>query len=164
MSRSWLGCYQGIPRSEAFRKRVSRGESTTACPCARPEHIHWDIGSTQKYESARSSPCLRVRDGRILRACRTRRSRHLGNDPALMLRADTNAPVFNDEEKRARATTQVHEVARESYRFDVGGLTFWAGCDRATTLVAWVRHVGSASFPARNVPAETQRFAPSYWA
>jgi len=81
-----------------------------------------------------------------------------------MLRADTNAPVFNDEEKRARATTQVHEVARESYRFDVGGLAFWAGCDRATTLVAWVRHVGSALFPARNVPAETQRFAPSCWA
>jgi len=67
----------------------------------------------------------------------------LTKDPALMVRADTTAPVFNDEEKRARATTQVHKVAREGYRFDVGGLAFWAGCDRPTTLVAGARHVGS---------------------
>jgi hypothetical protein len=69
-------------------------------------------------------------------------SRLLGKHPALMLRADTTAPVVNDEEKRARATTQVHKVARESYRFDVAGSAFWAGCDRATTLVAGARHVG----------------------
>jgi hypothetical protein len=58
-----------------------------------------------------------------------------------MLRADTTAPVLNDEEKRARATTQVHKLTREGYRFDAGGLAFWAGCDRATTLVAGARHV-----------------------
>jgi hypothetical protein len=66
----------------------------------------------------------------------------LGKDPALILRADSTAPVFNDEEKRARATTQVHKVARESYRSDVGSLAFWARCDRATTLFAGARHVG----------------------
>ena len=37
----------------------------------------------------------------------------LGKDPALMIRADTTAPVFNDEEKPARATTQVHKVTRD---------------------------------------------------
>ena len=62
--------------------------------------------------------------------------------PALMLRADTTAPVFHDEEKRARATTQIHKVAREGYRFDGGGSAFSAGYDRATTLVAGARHVG----------------------
>jgi hypothetical protein len=67
----------------------------------------------------------------------------LGKDPALMLRADTTAPVFNDEEKRARATTQVQKLVREGYCGDVGGSAFWAGCDRATTLVAGARHVGS---------------------
>jgi hypothetical protein len=69
----------------------------------------------------------------------------LGKDPALMLRADTTAPVFNDEEKPARGTTQVHKVARDGYRFDVGGMAFWAGCDRAITLVAGGQHVGSFS-------------------
>ena len=59
-------------------------------------------------------------------------------------RAHTTAPVFNDKEKRARATTQVRKVARERYRFDVGGLAFWAWCDSATTLVAGVRHVGNS--------------------
>ena len=78
----------------------------------------------------------------------------LGRDLALILRADSTAPVFNDEEKRARATTQVHKVARDGDRFDVGGLAFWAGCDRATTLVAGARHVGTSS--ARNVPAQPQ--------
>ena len=78
----------------------------------------------------------------------------LGKDPALMLRADTTAPVVNDEEKLARATTQVHKVAREGYRFDVGRFAIWAGCDRATTLVAGAQHVGT--HPARNVPAQPQ--------
>jgi hypothetical protein len=36
----------------------------------------------------------------------------IGN-PALRLRADTAAAVFNDEEKRARTTTQVHKVHRQ---------------------------------------------------
>jgi hypothetical protein len=64
-------------------------------------------------------------------------------DPALMLRTDTTAPVFNDEEKRARATTQEHKVARDRYRFDEGGLAFWAGCDGAITLVVGAQHAGS---------------------
>ena len=60
-----------------------------------------------------------------------------------MLRADTTAAVVNDEEKRARAATQVHKVARQGYRFDVAGSAFWAGCDRAITLVTGTRHSGS---------------------
>jgi hypothetical protein len=59
-----------------------------------------------------------------------------------MLRAEPTAPVFNDEEKRARATTQVHKVARDGCRFDVGLSAFWAGCDRAITLAAGGQHVG----------------------
>ena len=66
----------------------------------------------------------------------------LGKDPALMLWADTTAPVVNDEEKLARATTQAHKAARDGYRFDVGTFAIWAGCDRATTLVAGAQHVG----------------------
>ena len=66
----------------------------------------------------------------------------LAEDPALMVRADTTAPVFNDEEKRARATPQVHKVARGGYRVDVGTFAFSAGCDSATTLFAGARHVG----------------------
>ena len=65
----------------------------------------------------------------------------LGKDLALMIRADTTAPVVNDEEKLARATTQAHKAARDGYRFDVGTFAIWAGCDRATTLVAGARHV-----------------------
>jgi hypothetical protein len=71
-----------------------------------------------------------------------------------MLRADTIAPVFNDVEKRARATTQVNKLVREGYRSDVSGLAFWAGRDRATTLIAGARHVGTSSLLARNMPAE----------
>ena len=82
--------------------------------------------------------------------------RYLAKDPALMIRADSTAPVFNDEEKLAHATTQAHKAARDGYRFDVGTFAIWAGCDRATTLVAGARHVGTAS--ARNVPAEPQTF------
>ena len=66
----------------------------------------------------------------------------LGKDLALMIRADTTAPVVNDEEKLARATTQAHKAARDGYRFDVGTFAIWAGCDRATTLVAGAQHVG----------------------
>ena len=58
------------------------------------------------------------------------------------MRADTTAPVFNDEETRARATTQVHKVGRGGYSIDVGTFAFWAGCDSATTLFAGARHVG----------------------
>ena len=83
----------------------------------------------------------------------------LAKDPALMVRADITAPVFNDEEKRTRATPQVHKVARDGYRCDVGTVAFWARCDRATTLVAGARHGGTSS--ARNVPAQPRRFAPS---
>ena len=61
--------------------------------------------------------------------------------PALVLAADATAPVVNDEEKIARLTTQAHKTARDGYRFDIGTLAIWAGCDRATTLVAGVRHV-----------------------
>ena len=71
-----------------------------------------------------------------------------------MIRADTTAPVVNDEEKRARVTTQVHKVGREGDRFDVGGSAFGAGCDRETTLGAGARHSGTSS--ARNLPAEPQ--------
>jgi len=99
---------------------------------------------------------VRQIDGLSPRTCRTRRNRHLGKDPALMLGADTTAPIFNGEEIRARHTTQVHKVAGKGYRFDVGGLAFWAGCDRATTLVAGARHGGPHRFAARNVPAEPQ--------
>ena len=59
-----------------------------------------------------------------------------------MVRADTTAPVVNDEEKHARATTQVHKVARGGYSFGVGTLAFWARCNSATTLFAGARHVG----------------------
>jgi hypothetical protein len=76
-------------------------------------------------------------------------STRLGKDPALILRADSTAPVFNDEEKRARATTQVHKVAREGYRCDVGGLAFWARCDRATTLFAGLGMLGSSAYCSR---------------
>ena len=65
----------------------------------------------------------------------------LAKDPALMIRADTTAPVVNDEEELARATTQAHKAARDGYRFDVGTFAIWAGCNRATTLVAGARHV-----------------------
>jgi hypothetical protein len=78
-----------------------------------------------------------------------------------MLRADTTASVFDDEEKRARATTQVHKVAREGYRSDAGGSASWAGCDRTTTLVAGARHVQTSSLSARDVPTQPRRFAPS---
>ena len=61
MSRSWLGCYQGIPPSAAFRKRVSRGGSSTACPCARPEHIHRGIGSTRSTRPLDPHPLARER-------------------------------------------------------------------------------------------------------
>ena len=61
----------------------------------------------------------------------------------LMVRADTTAPVFNDEEKRARATPQVHKVARERLPLLTSArLAFSAGCDSATTLFAVARHVG----------------------
>ena len=83
-----------------------------------------------------------------------------GRDPALMLRAGNSASVFDNEEKRARAATQVHKVAREGYRSDAGGSASWAGCDRTTTLVAGARHVETPS-SARNVPTEPRRFAPS---
>jgi len=78
--------------------------------------------------------------------------------PAPILRTETTAPVFNDKEKRTRATTEVHKVAREGYRVDVGGAAFWAGCNRATTLVAGAgaRHIGTPPFAARNVPANKQ--------
>ena len=66
----------------------------------------------------------------------------LAKDPALMIRADTTAPIFNDVEKHARATTQVHKVARGGYSSDVGTFAFWAGCNSATTLFAGARHVG----------------------
>ena len=33
-----------------------------------------------------------------------------------MIRADTIAPVVNDEEKFARATTQAHKGTRDGYR------------------------------------------------
>jgi len=79
-----------------------------------------------------------------------------------MLRADTTASVFDDEEKRARATTQVHKVAREGYRSDAGGSASWAGCDRTTTLVAGARHVQTSSLSARDVPTQPRRFTPSY--
>ena len=82
-------------------------------------------------------------------------------DPALMLRTDTSATVFDDEEKRARATTQVHKVAGEGYRSDAGGSASWAGCDRTTTLVAGARHVETSSLSARDVPTQPRRFAPS---
>jgi hypothetical protein len=80
----------------------------------------------------------------------------LGKDSALILRADDTAPVFNDEEIRARATAQVHKVAREDDRCDVGTCAVWAGCGQAITLFAGARHVGMSSFPARNVPADPQ--------
>ena len=76
-----------------------------------------------------------------------------------MIRADSTAPVFNDEEKRARATTQVHKVARDGYRCDPAGLAFWAGCDGSTTRVAGARHVGS--FPHGMCQLSHKRFAPS---
>jgi hypothetical protein len=44
-----------------------------------------------------------------------------------MIRADTTAPVVNDEEKLARAATQAHKAARGGYRFDVGTFAIWAG-------------------------------------
>ena len=79
-------------------------------------------------------------------------------DPALMLGTDSTAPVFNDEEKRARATTQEHKVARDRYRFDEGGLAFWADCDRAITLVVGAQHAGS--FPHGICQLSHKRFAP----
>ncbi len=84
----------------------------------------------------------------------------IGKDLTLILRADSTAPVFNDEEKRARATTQVQKVAREGYRFDAGGLAKSTACDRAITLVAGARHVGTSSFP-RTCQRSHKRFAPS---
>jgi len=80
---------------------------------------------------------------------------------AWVRRANTTAPVFNDEEKRARATTQVRKVAREGYRLDVGGLALWARCYSATTLVAGARHVGMSWSAARNVPLSHKPFAPN---
>ena len=84
----------------------------------------------------------------------------IGKDLALILRADSTAPVLNDEEKRARATTQVHKVALEGYRFDAGGLAKSTGCDRAITLVAGARHAGTSPFP-RTCQRSHKRFAPS---
>ena len=80
---------------------------------------------------------------------------------ALMLRADTPAPVFHDEEKRAPVTTQVHKVARDAYRFDVGGPAFSAGCDRATTLVAGARHVRTHRLSHGTCQLSDKRFTPS---
>ena len=66
----------------------------------------------------------------------------LAKDLTLMIRSDTTAPVFNDEEKLARATTQAHKVARDGYHVEVGAFAIWAGCDRAITMVAGAQHVG----------------------
>ena len=88
---------------------------------------------------------LDVHDGQVLGLLRGRgleTPQRPAKDPAPMLRADTTAPVFNDEEKPARATAQVHKVARVGYCSDVGGAAFSAGSDRATTLIFVARHVG----------------------
>ena len=73
-----------------------------------------------------------------------------------MLRADTIAPIFNYGEKRACVTTQVDKGARDGYRLNDAGPAFWAGGDRATTLVAGAGHVGTSWMvlcPAGSVPA-----------
>lgn len=82
--------------------------------------------------------------------------------PALVLRAKTIAAVFDHREKRARATPQVREVARERYRLDVSCSAFWAARNGATTLIAGDWHVGLAALAARNVPTGHQRFAPNF--
>ena len=87
---------------------------------------------------------LDVHDGQVLGLLRGRSletPQRPAKDPAPMLRADTTAPVFNDEEKPARATAQVHKVARVGYCSDVGGSAFPAECDRATTVIYVARHV-----------------------
>jgi hypothetical protein len=64
----------------------------------------------KRLYSPRGTPVAIVRTifelaGRPFRSGRKRRREISGKDPALILRADNSAPVFNDEEKRARATT-----------------------------------------------------------
>ena len=107
---------------------------------------------------------LDVHNGQVLGLLRGRgldTPQRPAKDPAPMLRADTTAPVFNDEEKPARATAQVHKVARVGYRSDVGGSAFSAGCDRATTLIAVARHVGIHRLPHGACQPSRKRFAPS---
>jgi hypothetical protein len=87
---------------------------------------------------------LDVHDGQVLGLFRGRSlesPQGPAKDPAPMLRADTTPPVFNDEEKPARATAQVHKVARVGYCSDVGGSAFSAERDTATTLIFVARHV-----------------------
>ena len=45
------------------------------------------------------------------------------------------------ERNCTRVTTQVDKVARDGYRLNDAGSAFWAGRDRATTLVAGAGHV-----------------------
>lgn len=107
---------------------------------------------------------LDVHDGQVLGLLRGRgleTPQRPAKDPAPMLRADTTAPVFNDEEKPARATAQVHKVARVRYRSDVGGSAFYAGCNRATTLIAVARHVEIHRLPHGACQPSRKRFAPS---
>ena len=66
-----------------------------------------------------------------------------------MIRADTTAPVVNDEEKLARATTQAHKVARDGYHVEVGAFAIWAGCDRATTWSLGLATLGSSTYCSR---------------
>lgn len=79
---------------------------------------------------------------------------------ALKLWAEAAAPVLNDGEKRARATTQVDEVARERDRSDVGDSALWAVRDRAT-LITWVRH-GTAGLPHGTCRLSHTQFAPRF--
>ena len=107
---------------------------------------------------------LDVHDGQVLGLLRGRgleTPQRPAKNPAPMLRANTTAPVFNDEEKPARATAQVHKVARVGYCSDVGGSAFSAGCDRATTLIAVARHVGIHRLPHGACQPSRKRFAPS---
>jgi len=78
-----------------------------------------------------------------------------------MLGADTTAPIFNGEEIRARHTTQVHKVAGKGYRFDVGGLAFWAG---VTGRPPWSLGLGMGDLiglPHGMCQLSHKRFAPS---
>ena len=67
-----------------------------------------------------------------------------------MIRADTTAPVVNDEEKLARATTQAHKAARDGYRFEVGGLQFGQGVTGRRPWSLGLGMFGSSAYCSRD--------------
>ena len=73
----------------------------------------------------------------------------------------SRAPVFNDEEKRAGATTQVDKVAREGYCFYVAVWHFGQGVTGRPPCSLGLGMLGLRRFPHGMCQLSHKRFAPS---